>query len=110
MNDQVVSEILRMVQVIDEKLDGAASSLAAHMREEELVIASMQGKLSAIESAFPNDDFHGHKEYHASLIERNRWIVQLCKDVAREIAKYGLIGFLLWLGYHAWIDFLAGPK
>ena len=98
-----------MVQGIDIKFDNLNLRFERHIIDEEIALGVIGKELTGITAAFPEGDFIGHKAYHASVIERNTWIASVCKDVSKEIAKYGLLGFLAWLGYHAWISFLAGP-
>ena len=123
MNEAVVAEILRMVQNIDlkmdrtnekldntnAKLDASEERLSKHMEDEEDVLVEVKAQVASLHGAFPEEDIQGHHSYHQSLIERNKWITSLCKDSVKEIAKYGLLGFLGWLLYHLWIDMLAGP-
>lgn len=110
MEAKVEVEILRMIRQVDKKQDQLTKILDDHMIKEEGDWNFMKETLDGLIKAFPNEDMEGHHNYHNSLIERNKWITQMCKDIVKEITKYGLIGFLAWLGYQAWLGFLAGPK
>lgn len=105
-NDSVV---LVLVQAIHDDVKRIDAQLTAHISEEEDLLRDHTENLKKLHTAFPQDDVEGHRLYHASIIERNQWVAGLCKDITKEIAKYGLIGFLVWLGYQAWLGFLAGP-
>lgn len=109
MDAKVEVEILRMIRQVDKKQDQLTIDLRNHVNKEEGDWNDMKASLDSLICAFPNQDMEGHHDYHSTLIERNKWITQMCKDVVKEITKYGLLGFLAWLGYQAWIGFLAGP-
>lgn len=100
---QWMKDLRSDIKDLDAKLD-------KHMLDEEHLLEQQNADIVSLKTAFAEDDYVGHKLYHASIIERNRWIIQLLREVSKEIAKYGLIGAVLWTLYHAWIDFLAGPK
>ena len=117
MNDAIVAEVLKMLRGIDEKQDVLSAkqtdlfkTISDHVNTEEGDWRTMNDKLTQLTEAIPEGDMKGHHDYHTSVIDRNRWITQLCKKLFEELAKYGLLGFLGWLGYQAWIGFLAGPK
>lgn len=109
-------EILKMIRQIDAKLDETNAKLDAtdvkldeHMANEERDLRTLHTKVESLSEAFPNHDIPGHRMYHSSVIERNNWVTQLCKDAVKELAKWGLLGFVAWLGYQAWAGFLHGP-
>lgn len=56
------------------------------------------------ESGFPGDDPVGHRQYHESLIERNKAYTDLGRKLLFELAKWGLIGFIGWLLVAGWGD------
>ena len=110
MNEQIVVEMMRVLNDVNDKLDAGATALENHMRIEEGDMRGLHDRIAALHTAFPNGDLQGHQMYHASLIERNTWITKICKESVEKMAQYGLIGFVIWLGYQAWTGFLAGPK
>lgn len=109
MEAKVEVEILKLIREVSTKQDKISKALTDHVNKEEGDWNDMKTSLESLVNAFPNKDTIGHHDYHATLIERNLWITSICKDVTKEIAKYGLLGFLAWLGYQAWTGFLAGP-
>ena len=110
MNEAVIVEMMRVLNEVNEKLDAGKLALEEHMRVEEHDLQSLHDKIGALHMAFPNGDLVGHQLYHASLIDRNKWVTRMAKDAVEKLAQYGLIGFVIWLGYQAWTGFLAGPK
>ena len=88
---------------------------------EELTI---EGKLDLILSevkhmraAFPKDeegnvDYDGHRKYHEQLIATAKAQEDFWKDLKKDVAKKGIIGFialvfgLLWLGAQAKLGLL----
>lgn len=101
--------MLTLLQNIHDDVKRMDERLESHIDEEEELMERHTAEIVALQAAFPRGDMAGHQLYHASIIQRNDWISQVCKDITKEIAKYGLIGALGWLAYHAWVDFLAGP-
>jgi len=110
MEAKVEVEILKLIREVSKKQDALTTTLSEHVNKEEGDWTAMKGTLSQLCGAFPDQDLVGHRNYHESLIERNKWITQICKRSVEELAKYGLLGFIVWLGYQAWTGFLAGPK
>ena len=100
MDESVAVQILSMMQAMQQELKD-------HMADEQAVLEGIHSSLLNFRSAIPGEDYMGHALYHSSIIERNKWITQLCKDILRDVAKYGLVGALVWGMWHLGHDLAA---
>lgn len=81
----------------------------------------MNGKLEAVptdiahalailmKDAFPEGDPDGHRKHHEAVIKAAEAKAEFWEKMRYEIAKYGLIGFLVWAGGYLWLGLLQGP-
>lgn len=92
--DQQMQDYLELS--IDRKLDSIRTDVKRIM---EIV--------DHYKSGFPGDDPLGHRQYHESLIERNKAYADLGRKLMFELAKWGLIGFIGWLLVAGWHDIIS---
>lgn len=103
--------ILNLLTQIHNDVRSLDKRLLDHIEEEENMIRThdekietMEREVIALHAAFPNADMAGHQLYHASVIKRNEFLAEVLKETAKHIAKYGLIGFVIWIAGHAISD------
>ena len=60
-------------------------------------------------SAFPDGDPSGHRLHHELVIKREEERMEFWSTMKKELAKWGLIGFVGWAFYYLWIAALKGP-
>ena len=98
--------IAEVTDKIDKHIEDSAEwreMLAAKMKGDEHLMQQILG-------GFPNDDPRGHKEYHESVIAAAKARREFWIGLAKELAKYGLIGFVGWAFVALWAALLKGPK
>lgn len=64
-------------------------------------IANVERRLSAVETAFPTEDFAGHKRYHEQMIERNEELRRLRRAIQEKTVAGLLWAAIVWLGIAA---------
>ena len=94
---------------------------AQHETPEELTIEKkldlILAEVKHMRSAFPKDaegdvDYDGHRKYHEQLIATAKAQEDFWRDLKKDVAKKGIIGFimllcgLLWLGAQAKLGLL----
>jgi hypothetical protein len=71
-------------------------------------VSNIEKMLESYISGFPNDDPAGHREYHESVIEKNKAYTDLCRKMIFELSKWGLISLAIWFffggGFHHFIE------
>lgn len=63
-----------------------------------------------LKSAIPNDDFKGHGDYHAGLVEWDNRVKDLKWHIIKVVIGVGSTGFLAWLGVLIWTGVIIGPR
>lgn len=101
------SEVLELVRIIHDNQISMDAKLSKHMQEETLELAEEINRL--MNKCFPGGDGAGHKVAHDLWIERVSESRDFWKTMRKELAKWGLIGFLGWAAYALWTAFLQGP-
>ena len=97
-----------LVQSIHADVRSMREELATHISNEPEDWAKVIKKIS--ESAFPDGDADGHRKAHEAQMNAIMNRAEFWRKMAFEITKYGLIGVIGWLAFHAWLAFLRGPK
>ena len=100
--------MLALVKSIDSRLAALDTKLTDHIKTEPQewadLLEDMMGK------AFPNGDPEGHREAHESQMAAIRDRAAFWKTMLIEVSKYGILGVLGWLVFHAWAAFVKGPQ
>ena len=71
--------------------------------EMQIVIQEVLLQLHSVKSAFPKDsngepEYEGHKTYHEARLKEIEARTDFTRKLTFEITKWGLLGFLGWLG------------
>ena len=102
------SALMLLVQTIHTDVRSMREDLATHISNEPEDWARVVRKIS--EDAFPDGDADGHRKAHEAQMNAIIARAEFWKKMVFEITKYGLIGLLGWLAFHAWMAFLQGPS
>lgn len=100
--------ILQMVTHMSDRLASMDAKLDTHMREETITIASEMAKL--LLAAFPDGDAASHKRQHEANLKNAEARAEFMATLAKELSKYGLLGFLGWAAYTLWHAAVFIPK
>ena len=104
INDSLVLELMKEVRG---DLKSLREELNGHITEEP---ANLQEFLSvALGQAFVDGDLHGHRKAHIAWIAHQEAKTAHYDKLKYELTKWGLLGFVGWLAYQAWLAFLKGP-
>lgn len=103
-----IEALLILVQQIHEKQTQIENKIEKHMVDETGELAEAIAKL--MKSAFPEGDTDGHRRAHELAIKQAEARAEFWATMQKEIAKWGLIGFLAWATYYLWKAVLLGPK
>jgi hypothetical protein len=100
--------MLALVQTIQHDITEMKITLKDHIETEPQewadLLEDMMGK------AFPNGDPEGHREAHEAQMAAVRDRAAFWKTMLIEVSKYGILGVLGWLVFHAWAAFVKGPQ
>ena len=103
-NDAVMLELVKTIQVdVSAMQETLSDHIATEPKEWALVLENLMKK------SFPAGDPDGHRKAHEAQIQEILDRAQFWKTLRMEAAKYGVLGVLGWLLYHAWVAFLHGP-
>lgn len=97
--------LLHRVHDAVEKMD---HKLTAHIADETEVLAQEIAKHMKI--AFPEGDPEGHRRHHEAIIRKAERRADFWDSMAKEIGKWGLIGFLGWVVVSLWRHGLENLK
>ena len=100
--------ILMMVRSMHKDVNSLRDDLRKHMTDETDELAKAMTQI--LKRAFPNEDPDGHRMAHEAQMNTLMNRATFWKNLSFEVAKYGLLGVLGWLLFHAWEAFLMGPK
>ena len=100
------SAIITLITAVHTDVKELRSTLDTHMRDEthELEIA----KLMIL--AFPEGDPAGHRKTHEASIVKAEASAAFWKKMEFELARAGLLVFLVWAAFALWKEFLQGPS
>ena len=104
-NDAVM---LALVQTIQSDVSAMQLTLGNHIATEPKEWAKVLSDLMT--KSFPGGDADGHREAHEAQMRAIQDRAAFWSSMLKEITKYGILGVLGWLAYHAWVAFLQGPK
>jgi len=100
--------LLLLVQTIHHDVTAMNAKLTSHIETEpEEWANTLQGLL---DRAFPYGDPEGHRTAHEAQMQAVLDRAEFWKTMRTEVSKWGILGVLGWLAYHAWAAFLQGPK
>jgi hypothetical protein len=104
--------LLVLVQTIQRDLQEMKQDLRDHIQTEPQDWANLME--DTLGKAFPagadgRPDLNGHRSAHQEMIDGLRARREFWQKMVFGITQYGLLGFLGWLLYHAWIAFVNGP-
>jgi hypothetical protein len=99
--------VMLLLQSLHDKQDRMEERLTTHMANETGELAVEVARLMA--QAFPDGDPDGHRRHHEAVIAKAEARAEFWRKMAYEITKYGLLGFIGWLGVTTWQAFLQGP-
>lgn len=83
-------------EYVDSRLDTHELNMDKRFTSLSTHVSNIEAMLKNYASGFPNDDPAGHREYHESVIEKNKAYADLYRKMLFELTKYGLLGFLAW--------------
>lgn len=101
------SVVLAMMQTIHADVKAMDAKLTDHINTEPDEWMAVMRKLQ--EDAFPAGDPEGHRKAHEEQMQSIHDRAEFWKKMAFEVTKYGVLGVLGWLAYHAWVAFIHGP-
>lgn len=102
-----VLAVREAVQHVRNAVDSVEVELANHIAIEPKMLATLVQTL--MDKAFPAGDPAGHCEAHEAQMQLVRDRAKFWKDLAFEVSKWGLLGVIGWLAFHAWVAFVKGP-
>lgn len=110
-NDAVMLELIKTIQAdmsavkasVSETQTTLANHIATEPREWAIVLENLMKK------SFPNADADGHREAHEATMLMIRERAGFWRSIRADATKWGILGAVSWLAYHAWIAFLHGP-
>jgi hypothetical protein len=85
--------------LIEGKLSHITHSIDAFMARTENVI-----------EGFPGKDPDGHRRAHEEWLSESRAKKEFYEKLKQELAKYGLLALVGWIGLLIWNGFLRGPQ
>lgn len=97
--------MLRQIHDTIEKMD---NKLTSHIADETEVLAREIARHMHI--AFPEGDPEGHRRHHEAVIRKAEKSAEFWETMAKEVSKWGLIGFLGWIGIALYRHFLEGLR
>lgn len=89
------ASLLALVRSTHEDVAAMRVSLSTHMHNETLALAEAIHTLT--NTAFPEGDAAGHREYHLALMAAAKNKAEFWRKLSFELAKWGLLGCLGWL-------------
>lgn len=102
--------ILALVKSIQHDVHEMKNTLKSHIETEPIEWTNQLRNL--MNEAFPSGDPNGHRRFHEAAIEAAEDRAKFWKEMRNALAKWGLIGFALWLLKamydHAMIAIAAG--
>ena len=96
----LVQQTYASVQALDKKL-------SEHMVNETLELA--EALAGIMTRSFPDGDGDGHRRHHESVLKQAESRADFWATMSKELAKWGLVGFMGWATYALWNAFLQGP-
>ncbi len=93
-------------EAVLEAIRALAATLEKHMQDEEHEIRALRTEVLA---GFPDSDPDGHRKAHQVWIAETEKKAAFWEKMRFELARWGLLGFIGWLAYQAWVGFLHGP-
>jgi len=102
------SAVLMLVQAIQADVTEMRDTLHNHISTEPKEWAKVLTDLMI--KSFPGGDADGHRAAHEAQMRAIQDRAAFWKTLLAEVTKYGILGVLGWLTYHAWVAFLHGPK
>lgn len=100
--------MLALIKTIQEDLNEIRSTLQIHIKTEPAEWAKVLSEL--MNKSFPEGDPVGHREAHEAQMKAIKDRAEFWHSLLKEITKWGIMGVLGWLAYHAWVAFLQGPR
>jgi len=100
--------LLHMINTVSAGIEKMDQRLSKHMEDETKELAVEIAKL--LNSAFPGGDAGQHRREHEASIKRAESVAAFWQMMSRELAKWGLLGFIGWGLAAVWRAFLMGPK
>lgn len=102
------SAVLVLVQTIQADVADMQLTLKNHIQTEPKEWAKVLSDL--MNKSFPDGDPDGHRAAHEAQMRAIQDRAAFWRTMRIEITKYGILGVIGWLTYHAWVAFLHGPK
>lgn len=93
--------LLLLVQTVHGDLKALDAKMSTHMTD---AISEV------LHRAFPAGDPEGHRIAHEKAMQAISDRAEFWRKMLFEVSKYGLLGFLGWLVYVAWVGLLHGPQ
>ncbi|MFZ2287604.1 MAG: hypothetical protein WAV93_11515 [Bacteroidales bacterium] len=90
--DREVIELVREMFVVVRQM---RQELAARILTEDHIVAQ----------AFPNGNIHDHSAWHSATTQKEKAKAAFWDDMAKSVAKWGLLGTLGFLAVAAWEHF-----
>jgi len=87
--------ILALLHAQREDTVAIREALTSHAESEAKALQRTIASLT--ESAFPDGDTLGHREYHLAMMEAAKNRAEFWRKLLFELTKWGLLGFLGWL-------------
>lgn len=87
--------ILALLHAQREDTVAIREALTNHAESEAKALQEAINSLT--ESAFPDGDALGHREYHLAMMEAAKNRAEFWRKLLFELTKWGLLGFLGWL-------------
>ena len=87
--------VIKLIGQLQESVDSLRDTVNNHIDgldgQRKTIIAEL------LKEAFPKGDHEAHRRYHESLIRTAEDKAQFWKKMRDELAKYGLLGFTIWV-------------
>lgn len=102
------SVMLALVHTIKEDVSDMKATLKNHIETEPQEWAALLEDMMV--KSFPGGDPDGHREAHEAQMQAVRDRAEFWKTMLMEVSKWGILGVLGWLAFHAWVAFVKGPQ